>query len=641
MINHFRHSEKFLRVGGFWSSALDAASYRSTDALYDEHSKTTYARDNNVGICKYTRIYLPEGTPTAYEDRQYLWNQAMKAEEKKDGTYKSRAQYAHEIELSLSNKLTYEQALKVCDEYGQRLASQGMIADLSLHWKDENHHVHIMVPTRAIDMGTGLFSKTKTRKVKDQNGKPRCESLTPWFDAEHLQERRHWTAEIQNQYLEKEDQISEKSFKDQGIDRTPKPSLLHSDWEALQAYKKDPKTPVHVIQKEKFQQRVYMDKIDEMQEKIDTIAEENELETRLHDIAIKTLPDKVKWHSLDPDDVAEYGEYGLLVSEVWMKRYNKYLEKAGMSEYKVTHPLDLCEHLAPGCEIKDIHTYYDKAEIIRPEPTIDRVQQALYKTLPETVRLTKDEMKASAQNPSVTGEKVLNQWLRSYNAYAEKAGMEKLQDVSDLCRAIYDDGKVERCARRYALVYEKAGKHLRIEENKNPVKPIQKTVTHTPVPVPVKKTAPPVQTQSRSQIGETIAAGIESLGARTGGKGVSEQTIDDMTKGYSKLIAALVRALSAVLKQASKEIRKKPQSIREPIKTVVKKEPEKPAKPKEKPKAEPKAPDKKVAPVAPISMDMDQRMAEAQKRAQEKKKAVKKIAKKVTKTNKISIDLER
>lgn len=388
-INHYHHNEKFLKIG-YWASALDAASYRSTDELYDEHSGRTYARDNNVGICRYSTIYLPESTPEAFADRQYLWNAAMKAEEKKDGTYKAKAQFAHEVEFSLSNKLSYEDAIKVCDEYGQRLASQGMIADLSLHWKDENHHVHIMVPTRAIDMETGQFSKTKTKKVKLESGKSRCVNLTPWFDAEHLQERRRWTAEIQNQYLEKEDQISEKSFKDQGLDITPKPHLLRSDWEAMKKYKEDPKQVLHVTNKETFQQAIYMDKIRDLQDKIDAIAEEktaDDLEQKLHDIAIKTLPDTVQWHPLDCDDINEYGEYNLLVSEAWMRKYNRYLEKAGMDEYKVDSPLGVCQRLAPDCEINNLDTYWAKAEIVMPNKDVKKAMEKAFKIQQEKAKI--------------------------------------------------------------------------------------------------------------------------------------------------------------------------------------------------------------------------------------------------------------
>lgn len=683
-MNHtyFRYSEKFFTKGtkNGNSGAIAKASYRAAEKLQDTtwQYKTINDRSNKEHIA-YKCIHTPEGTPERLVDRETLWNEVMAVEKAKNSTY------AREIELSFDNNMTLDECTQSLEKWiKENLTDRGYIADACIHWKDGNHHAHIMTPDRTYNIekdqwdpkaskayeviynNESVICRTKAEldklkqdlesqnvTYKEKQKKVRHDNMR---DKSIFQHRRDSWAEYQNEILSERGLplVSSKNLESQGLQKGRK-YLSRKSYEKYKKEKELKQTLGSEYTYPRENERIYirhrkddLEKLDKMIEELDVkIAEEkaaDDLEEKLHSIAIKTLPDKVRWRKLDPDDIAEYSEYNLLVSEAWVQRYNRYLEKAGMSEYKATDPLDLCDRLAPDCNIQNLHTYYDKAEIIRPEATIDRTQAALYKCLPETVRLTKDEMKASAQNPAVTGEKVLNQWLRSYNAYAEKAGLDKMNDVSDLCRAIYDDGKVERCARRYALVYEKAEKRLRIEENKAPVKPIQKAVTHTSAPVPVQKSIPPVQTQSRSQIGETIAAGIESLGARTGGKGVSEQTIDDMTKGYSKLIAALVRALSAVIKQASKEIRKDPSKFKEPVKNLKQiEEPKAPERPKESKAKEQKKPKQvEKSPQKPIEMDMNERLKNAQKRAQAQKKAVKKIAKKVTKSKTIDMfDRER
>ena len=608
---YFRYSEKFFTKGtkNGNSGAIAKASYRAAEKLQDTtwQYKTINDRSNKEHIA-YKCIHTPEGTPERLADRQTLWNEVMAVEKAKNSTY------AREIELSFDNNMSLDECIQSLEKWiKENLTDRGYIADACIHWKDGNHHAHIMTPDRTYNAkkdqwdpkaskayeviynDRSVICKTKAEldklkqdlesqnvTYKEKQKKVRHDNMR---DKAIFQHRRDSWAEYQNEILTSRGLplVSSKNLESQGLQKGRK-YLSRKSYEKYKKEKELKQTLGSEYTYPRENERIYirhrkddLEKLDKMIEELDVkIAEEkaaDDLEEKLHSIAIKTLPDKIRWHKLDPDDVAEYGEYNLLISEAWMQRYNKYVEKAGMDEYKVTHPLDLCEHLAPGCEIKDIHTYYDKAEIIRPEPTIDRVQQTLYKCLPERVSLTKDEMKASAKDPSVTGEKVLNQWLKNYNKYAEKAGLDKMNDVSDLCMAIYDDGKVERCARRYALVYEKAKKRLRIEENTTPVKtvkPIQKTVPVTP------KKPVPVQTQTHSKAGQVIAAGIEDIGGRSGGQAVSEQTIDDMTSGMSRMAAVIIRALADLLKQiienSKKEIRKNPSKISAPIKDVVKKE---------------------------------------------------------------------
>ncbi|CAM4500355.1 MAG: hypothetical protein LEGION0403_FIIPPAGN_01787 [Legionella sp.] len=90
----------------------------------------------------------------------YAWNQIEFAEKRVDSQI-----YFHE-DYALPNALTKEQAIELVDEFvTNHLAIHGVFCDVAIHWDENNHHFHVLMPMRALtDEG---FSK-KIRRSKSE-----------------------------------------------------------------------------------------------------------------------------------------------------------------------------------------------------------------------------------------------------------------------------------------------------------------------------------------------------------------------------------------------------------------------------------------------------------------------------------------
>lgn len=159
-------------------SAVACASYRSASKLYDEERFKFFdytSKDNVV----YAQIHLCENAPEEYKDRATLWNAVQKIETA------DNARLAREFEVAIPNELTLEQATSVVESYAHMLTSQGMCADVCIHWKDGNHHAHIMATTRPIKENGewGNKERKQIRTIKNKNGE---DIRVPVFDQKKL-----------------------------------------------------------------------------------------------------------------------------------------------------------------------------------------------------------------------------------------------------------------------------------------------------------------------------------------------------------------------------------------------------------------------------------------------------------------------
>lgn len=223
LMSMYHYREYFFTKTKTGESAWDSASYRSGEKLYDRDNAKHVFRKDNVDIVAYSNIYLPDGCPERLRDRQTLWDEIMVAEKNKN------AQWGHEYELSFSNELSFEQCKEITERFiAEQLTKKGMICDANIHWKEGNHHVHITTPTRPFDLEKDAFG-AKSKKV---DGK-KISLVSDWYDRESLKERRKMWADLQNEYLSPDKQVSEKSYKDQGIEKTPRRFLSRGDYEAL------------------------------------------------------------------------------------------------------------------------------------------------------------------------------------------------------------------------------------------------------------------------------------------------------------------------------------------------------------------------------------------------------------------------
>lgn len=142
-------------------SAIREAVYRSQQDLYDERQGVTLLHDPRKSDAIHSEVFLPEGAPDRFRDRATLWNAVEAAE----GNSK-RARVARSIVASIPRELDRPDAIRVARDFARTFVAQGMVADLSIHWKQARDggaqpHLHLAVTTR--NVGPDGFKATKNR----------------------------------------------------------------------------------------------------------------------------------------------------------------------------------------------------------------------------------------------------------------------------------------------------------------------------------------------------------------------------------------------------------------------------------------------------------------------------------------------
>lgn len=218
-------------------TAIAAAAYRAGTILTDNETGIThnYVKKSEV---KYTEIILPEHAPAEYANREILWNEVQKIETQ------DRARLAREWEVAIPNELDLDQAKTLIRNFAGSLVKEGMCVDLAIHWKDGNHHAHIMGTTRPIGKDGKWAAKERKGYKLDAEGKkiPVIDPKTghqkigargrkmwqretvqanDWNRREKVEEWRKRWADCCNKYLAREQQIDHRSYERQGVTQLP------------------------------------------------------------------------------------------------------------------------------------------------------------------------------------------------------------------------------------------------------------------------------------------------------------------------------------------------------------------------------------------------------------------------------------
>lgn len=225
---------------GSGKSAVASSSYRAGEKLEDLETGLIhdYTRKKEIA---YSEIFLCKNAPKEYQDRGTLWNAVEQIEKQ------SKARLAREWEVALPNELTLEQSKELVKGFAQSLVDEGMCVDVNIHWKEGNHHAHIMGTVRAINEKGQWAPKTKKvycrdvygekiplidkktglQKVDKQNRKQwKCykDDYTDWNKREKVEEWRSRWAEHCNIALEKAqsvDRVDHRSYAAQGKEILP------------------------------------------------------------------------------------------------------------------------------------------------------------------------------------------------------------------------------------------------------------------------------------------------------------------------------------------------------------------------------------------------------------------------------------
>ena len=156
------HCKVFSRSKG--QTAIAAAAYRSGTKLEDHELGTVSDYLKKKGIA-FSEIALPANAPKEYADREVLWNAVQEVEKSKD------AQLCREFEIALPKELSLVEQIELVRTFAKSLVNEGMIADYSIHDKnDGNPHVHILTTMRGIADNGKWMSKQKKIYSLDDGG---------------------------------------------------------------------------------------------------------------------------------------------------------------------------------------------------------------------------------------------------------------------------------------------------------------------------------------------------------------------------------------------------------------------------------------------------------------------------------------
>lgn len=258
------HCKVFSRSKG--QTAIPAAAYRSGTKLEDHELGTVSDYTKKKGIA-FSEIALPSNAPKEYADREVLWNAVQEVEKSKD------AQLCREFEIALPKELSLDEQIDLVRTFAKSLVSEGMIADYSIHDKnDGNPHVHILTTMRRIDDNGKWMAKQRKVYSLDESGnripvidpktgKQKVESsgrkvwkrepllTNDWNKKEKLVEWRKRWSDICNEAIDKKNALIEeenlavnlyaqqeaishidhRSYAEQGVNKTP---TIHEGWQA-------------------------------------------------------------------------------------------------------------------------------------------------------------------------------------------------------------------------------------------------------------------------------------------------------------------------------------------------------------------------------------------------------------------------
>ena len=194
-------------------SAVACAAYRSGEKLNCERYGLEQDYTKKQGV-EFKKIYAPENAKKELLDRQSLWNEVEKVENRKDSNL------AREFEIAFPHEINAEQRQEMLDELCQKIVDRhNVVVDAVIHaphtkggTDERNYHAHIMFTGRQLDRKTGDFAKNRNR---DFNKEKSSVTVTQW---------RKEFADIVNRQLERigcDERVSHLSYKDLKYDLEP------------------------------------------------------------------------------------------------------------------------------------------------------------------------------------------------------------------------------------------------------------------------------------------------------------------------------------------------------------------------------------------------------------------------------------
>jgi len=141
--------------------AVRKSAYYARETLYFEGSCVLEAQafdySDRKGDLEYHNVLLPKGADEKFKDIEYLWNEASKAESR------INSQEAHDFVFALPKESIFskEDRIKLSEKFAEKFfISKGLIAQIDIHWKKGNPHLHLLVSQRYLNKdGKGFGEK--------------------------------------------------------------------------------------------------------------------------------------------------------------------------------------------------------------------------------------------------------------------------------------------------------------------------------------------------------------------------------------------------------------------------------------------------------------------------------------------------
>lgn len=223
-------------------SPIDASAYISGEKVETKERVADYTKKKGVLS---SDIVLPTNAPDRLRDPSVLWSEVDQMAKR------SNADLYREWICCFERHLTLDQMESVARQFAESLAAEGMVVQYALHnAKDNgNYHVHFMAPCRGldengnwqkrkvlprtfqldadgnripvIDKETGLQKKNKYGRLQWKKEAP---VFVDSFNDPHAGNVQRWRklfADLENQYLPEEYQVSPLSYRKQGIKKIP------------------------------------------------------------------------------------------------------------------------------------------------------------------------------------------------------------------------------------------------------------------------------------------------------------------------------------------------------------------------------------------------------------------------------------
>lgn len=223
-------------------SPVDASAYISGNKVETSERIADYTKKKGVLS---SAIVLPTNAPDRLRDPAVLWNEVDQMAKR------SNADLYREWICCFDKHLSLDQMESVARQFAESLAAEGMVVQYALHdAKDNgNYHVHFMAPCRGLDT-QGNWQKRKVLprtfqldadgnripvidketglQKKNKYGRKQWKKEAPVFvdsfNNPHIGNVQRWRklfADLENQYLPEEYQVSPLSYKKQGIKKIP------------------------------------------------------------------------------------------------------------------------------------------------------------------------------------------------------------------------------------------------------------------------------------------------------------------------------------------------------------------------------------------------------------------------------------